>query len=68
MPRSLNCAKANQPLRADRLAVLWSAAGTKLDFPTPVSWLWEAACVIHVPVDAPKLKEYALMVGELAKQ
>jgi len=31
-----------------------------LDISTLESWLWEAACVIHGPVDAPKYKDYIL--------
>jgi type I restriction enzyme M protein len=33
---------------------------TKLDLPALESWLWEAACVIRGPVDAPKFKDYIL--------
>jgi type I restriction enzyme M protein len=32
----------------------------KLDLPALESWLWEAACVIRGPVDAPKVKDYIL--------
>ncbi|MBW1946875.1 MAG: SAM-dependent DNA methyltransferase [Deltaproteobacteria bacterium] len=32
----------------------------KLDVPALESWLWEAACVIRGPVDAPKFKDYIL--------
>src|SRR5690606_21565444 len=32
----------------------------KLDVPTLENWLWEAACVIRGPLDAPKLKDYIL--------
>ncbi len=32
----------------------------KLDLPTLESWLWEAACIIRGPVDAPKFKDYIL--------
>lgn len=35
-------------------------AATKLDVSTLESWLWEAACVIRGPVDAPKFKDYIL--------
>jgi type I restriction enzyme M protein len=31
-----------------------------LDINTLESWLWEAACVIRGPVDAPKFKDYIL--------
>ncbi len=31
-----------------------------LDFSTLSNWLWEAACVIRGPVDAPKYKDYIL--------
>jgi type I restriction enzyme M protein len=35
-------------------------AGKRLDVPALESWLWEAACVIRGPVDAPKFKDYIL--------
>lgn len=31
-----------------------------LDLPTLENWLWEAACAIRGPVDAPKFKDYIL--------
>ena len=31
-----------------------------LDLPALESWLWEAACIIRGPVDAPKFKDYIL--------
>ncbi|MBX6770816.1 MAG: SAM-dependent DNA methyltransferase [Chloroflexi bacterium] len=31
-----------------------------LDLPSLETWLWEAACVIRGPVDAPKFKDYIL--------
>src|SRR6185503_10797298 len=31
-----------------------------LDISSLESWLWEAACVIRGPVDAPKFKDYIL--------
>jgi len=31
-----------------------------LDVPALESWLWEAACVIRGPIDAPKFKDYIL--------
>ncbi len=31
-----------------------------LDLPTLESWLWDAACTIRGPVDAPKYKDYIL--------
>jgi len=31
-----------------------------LDLPALESWLWEAACIIRGPVDAPKFKDYLL--------
>ena len=34
--------------------------GKTLDVSALESWLWEAACVIRGPVDAPKLKDYIL--------
>ncbi len=42
------------PLRAD------NGNGVKLDVSRLESWLWEAACVIRGPVDAPKFKDYIL--------
>jgi type I restriction-modification system DNA methylase subunit len=42
------------PLRADN-----GSAG-KLDVSGLENWLWEAACVIRGPVDAPKFKDYIL--------
>ncbi|MGQ9699872.1 MAG: type I restriction-modification system subunit M N-terminal domain-containing protein, partial [Candidatus Bipolaricaulaceae bacterium] len=32
----------------------------RLDLSTLESWLWEAACVIRGPLDAPKFKDYIL--------
>jgi len=32
----------------------------KLDLPALEAWLWEAACAIRGPVDAPKFKDYIL--------
>ena len=34
--------------------------GQKLDLTTLENWLWEAACKIRGPVDAPKFKDYIL--------
>jgi type I restriction enzyme M protein len=34
--------------------------GRRLDLSTLESWLWEAACVIRGPIDAPKFKDYIL--------
>jgi hypothetical protein len=31
---------------------------TLLDLSALESWLWEAACVIRGPIDAPKFKDY----------
>lgn len=36
------------------------AESRTLDVPTLEGWLWEAACVIRGPVDAPKFKDYIL--------
>jgi len=36
------------------------APARTLDLPALESWLWEAACVIRGPVDAPKFKDYIL--------
>jgi len=33
---------------------------SKLDMPTLESWLWDAACSIRGPIDAPKFKDYIL--------
>jgi len=33
---------------------------TKLDVKALENWLWEAACIIRGPVDAPKYKDYIL--------
>jgi len=37
-----------------------SGNGKKLDLPALENWLWEAACVIRGPLDAPKYKDYIL--------
>lgn len=34
--------------------------GRQLDLPTLETWLWDAACVIRGPLDAPKFKDYIL--------
>jgi type I restriction enzyme M protein len=34
--------------------------GKRLDVPTLETWLWEAACKIRGPLDAPKFKDYIL--------
>ena len=36
-----------------------------LDITTLESWLWEAACIIRGPVDAPKFKDYILPLDEV---
>jgi len=36
------------------------ANGKMLDVPTLENWLWEAACTLRGPVDAPKFKDYIL--------
>lgn len=36
------------------------AGSRTLDVPTLEGWLWEAACVIRGPIDAPKFKDYIL--------
>jgi len=33
---------------------------SKLDITTLETWLWDAACAIRGPVDAPKFKDYIL--------
>src|SRR5947209_14169142 len=37
-----------------------SAARRKLDVAALESWLWDAACQIRGPLDAPKFKDYIL--------
>src|SRR5438105_13096356 len=34
--------------------------GNTLDVPALENWLWEAACTIRGPLDAPKFKDYIL--------
>jgi hypothetical protein len=34
--------------------------GNGLDAPALESWLWDAACTIRGPLDAPKFKDYIL--------
>jgi len=34
--------------------------GNTLDVPALEGWLWEAACTIRGPLDAPKFKDYIL--------
>lgn len=36
------------------------AEARRLDVPAPEGWLWEAACQIRGPIDAPKYKDYIL--------
>ena len=33
---------------------------SRLELGTLENWLWEAACVIRGPIDAPKFKDYIL--------
>ncbi len=42
------------------MAVKNNRQGKALDVPALENWLWEAACVIRGPVDAPKFKDYIL--------
>ena len=37
-----------------------SNGNSRLELGTLESWLWEAACVIRGPIDAPKFKDYIL--------
>jgi type I restriction enzyme M protein len=37
-----------------------NGVGRRLDAPDLESWLWEAACTIRGPLDAPKFKDYIL--------
>ncbi len=39
---------------------LTNGTNGKLDLPALETWLWEAACVIRGPIDAPKFKDYIL--------
>ena len=39
---------------------LFSRRSGKLDVPALESWLWEAACTVRGPLDAPKFKDYIL--------
>ena len=39
---------------------IWPQEKGRLDLPTLENWLWEAACAIRGPVDAPKFKDYIL--------
>jgi type I restriction enzyme M protein len=34
--------------------------GKELDLPALEQWLWDAACVIRGPLDAPKFKDHIL--------
>src|SRR5437867_2849796 len=45
------------PVVADRLQPM---PGGKLDVSSLENWLWDAACVIRGPIDAPKFKDYIL--------
>src|SRR5437867_10489299 len=45
------------PVVADRLQPM---PGGKLDVSSLENWLWDAACIIRGPVDAPKFKDYIL--------
>src|SRR5437870_8601189 len=36
------------------------AASRRLDVPALETWLWDAACQIRGPLDAPKFKDYIL--------
>ena len=38
-----------------------------LDIKTLENWLWEAACIIRGPIDAPKYKDYILPLIFLKK-
>ncbi|MHB1006085.1 MAG: type I restriction-modification system subunit M [Chloroflexota bacterium] len=37
-----------------------ASTGSTLDIPALESWLWEAACIVRGPLDAPKFKDYIL--------
>jgi type I restriction enzyme M protein len=60
MARPRNRAQAGRTRNASRQAELWTPPQNTLDLPTLESWLWEAACVIRGPVDAPRFKDYIL--------
>jgi type I restriction-modification system DNA methylase subunit len=40
---------------------------SRLDLSTLESWLWEAACALRGPVDAPKFKDYLLPLAFLKR-
>ena len=44
----------------DQQALPFPQPPRRLDVATLESWLWEAACVIRGPLDAPKFKDYIL--------
>ena len=48
------------PLAGVQARGLNNGNGGKLDVSRLENWLWEAACVIRGPVDAPKFKDYIL--------
>ncbi len=59
--------EATKPERMVQKELALSAGngnGGKLDVPRLENWLWEAACVIRGPVDAPKFKDYILPLDE----
>src|SRR5574341_2213462 len=49
----------NEPVLAPDAALIRKSNKT-LDVPALEGWLWEAACKIRGPLDAPKFKDYIL--------
>src|SRR2546425_13310803 len=54
--------QANAPRKTDPQGQLFEMKGNgrKLDVPALETWLWDAACQIRGPLDAPKFKDYIL--------
>lgn len=52
--------RASNKERARRLGIEMTVNGRTLDVPTLEGWLWDAACQIRGPLDAPKFKDYIL--------
>lgn len=41
-------------------AIGMNSRNNRLELDTLQTWLWDAACVIRGPIDAPKFKDYIL--------
>ena len=52
--------KNESTLISEQTAASSQKANKGLDVPALESWLWEAACKIRGPLDAPKFKDYIL--------